>query len=89
MLHVFAIVLDGGAKERRGVGVAADKFGRRRKGEIDEIVKDENLAVAIGAGADADGGNGQLGGDGAATSRGTPSSTMAPAPASASARASA
>ena len=41
-----------------GVSVAADEFGRRRKGEIDEIVEDENLAVAIGAGADANGGDG-------------------------------
>ncbi len=63
-LDVFAIVFDGGADQRAGVGVAADEFGRRRKGEADQIVEDENLAVAIRTGADADGGNGQLGGDG-------------------------
>ena len=43
--------------------VAADEFCRRREGEIDEIVEDEDLAIAVGTGADADGGNGQLGGD--------------------------
>ena len=63
MLDVFAIVLDGGADEGAGVGVAADEFGRGREGEVDEIVEDEDLAVAAGAGADADGGDGQLGGD--------------------------
>ncbi len=64
MLHVFAVALDGGAEERGSVGVAADEFGRRRKGEIHEIVEDENLAVAIGTGADADRRNGERGGDG-------------------------
>ena len=34
-----------------------------REGEADEIVEDEDLAVAAGAGADADGGNRELGGD--------------------------
>ena len=63
MLDVFAIMLDGGADERGGIGIAADKFGRRREGEADQIVEDENLAVAVGSGADADGGDGQLGGD--------------------------
>ena len=58
MLHVFAIVLDGLADQRAGVGVAADKFCRGREGEVEEIVEDEDLAVAIGSGADADGGNG-------------------------------
>ncbi len=64
MLDVFAIVLDGGADQGGGVGVAADEFGGWREGEVDEVVEDEDLAVAIGAGADADGGDGELGGDG-------------------------
>ena len=63
MLDIFAVMLDGGMEERGCIGVAADEFGGRRKGEIDEIVEDEDLAVAIGTGADADGGNGQGGGD--------------------------
>ena len=63
VLDVFAIVLDGGADERAGVGIAADKLGGRRKGQVEQVVEDEDLAVAVGTGANADGGNGQLGGD--------------------------
>jgi hypothetical protein len=63
VLDVFAVVLDGGADERAGVGVAADELGGRREGEVEQVVEDEDLAVAVGAGADADGGNGELGGD--------------------------
>jgi hypothetical protein len=81
MLHVFAVALDGRAEERGSVAVAADEFGCRREGEIHQVVKDENLAVAIGPGADADRGNGEGCGNGAAASRGMPSRTMAPAPA--------
>jgi len=62
-LDIFAIVLDGGAHQRAGVGVAADEFGRRRKGQVEQVVEDENLAVAVGTGADADGGYGQLDGN--------------------------
>jgi hypothetical protein len=64
VLDVFAIVFDGGADKGAGVGVAADEFGGRGEGEVEQVVKDEDLAVAIGAGSDADGGDGQLGGDG-------------------------
>jgi hypothetical protein len=64
VLDVFAIVLDGGADQRAGVGIAAHKLGRRREGQVQQVVEDEDLAVAIGPGADADGGNGQLGGNG-------------------------
>jgi peptidoglycan/xylan/chitin deacetylase (PgdA/CDA1 family) len=64
VFNVVAIVFDGGADERGGISVLADKLGRRGEGEVDEVVEDEDLAVAVRAGADADGGNGQLGGDG-------------------------
>ena len=64
MLHVFAIVLDGRANQRGRIAIAADKLGRRRKGQVHQVVEDKNLPVAIRARADADGGNGKLGGDG-------------------------
>ena len=64
MLHVLAVALDGGVEERGSVAVAADEFGCRREGEIHQVVKDKNLAVAIGTSADADGGNGEGCGDG-------------------------
>ncbi len=50
-------------KERTGVGVLADELCVRAAGEIDEIVEDEDLAVALGACADADGGDAERGGD--------------------------
>ena len=60
MLHVFAVVFDGGAEEAAGVGVAAHKFCGGGKGQVHHVVEDEDLAIAVGAGADADGGDGQF-----------------------------
>ena len=64
VLYVVAIVLDGGSDLGGGVGILADKLGCGGEGEVDEVVEDKNLAVAIGTGADADGGDGELCGDG-------------------------
>ena len=55
-----------------GVGVLANKFGGWREGEVDEVVEDEDLAIAIGACADADGGDGEFGGDGGGDFTGNP-----------------
>ena len=63
MLHIFAIVLNRGAEERRRIRIAANKFCRRRKGEIHQIVEDKNLPVAFRAGANADRRDGQRGRD--------------------------
>jgi hypothetical protein len=54
-------MIDGRADEGACVAVAADEFGRRREGEVQQIVEDEDLPIAAGTGANADGGNGQLG----------------------------
>ena len=64
VFDVFAVVFDGGADERAGVAIAADELGGGGKGEVDEVVEDEDLSVAVGSGADADGWNIELGGDG-------------------------
>src|SRR5580658_8626984 len=48
VLDVFAIVLDGGAEQCAGVGITADKLCRRREGEVDEVVEDEDLTIATG-----------------------------------------
>jgi len=69
VLDVFAIAFDGGADERAGVGIAADKLGGRREREASQIVEDENLTVAIGPRADANGGDGSSAVMAAATSR--------------------
>ena len=61
--NIARIMLNGFGDERGRVGIAADKLGGSCSGEIDEIVEDENLAVALRARADADGGNGERGGD--------------------------
>src|SRR5271166_5576430 len=58
VLYVFAVVFDGGADDGGGIAIAADKLGRRREGQVDEIVEDEDLSVAVGAGPDSDGGDG-------------------------------
>ncbi len=63
MLDVFAVVFNSGTEERGGVTVAAHKFSGRCKGEIHEIVEDENLPVAIGTGANPNRRNGQRCGD--------------------------
>src|SRR5882724_2588633 len=47
MLHVFAVVLDGIADEAGGIGIAADELGRWREGHVEQVVEDEDLAVAI------------------------------------------
>src|SRR3974377_999310 len=56
-LHVFAVMFDGSAKERGRIAVAANKLGRRRKGQVDHVVKHEDLAIAIRTGSDPDGWN--------------------------------
>ena len=60
---VVAVGADGGGDDFAEVGVLAGEFWRRVEGEAEEIVGDEDLAVAIGAGADSDCGNLQLAGD--------------------------
>ncbi len=50
-------------KQRGRVAVAANKFCRRREGEVEEVVKDQDLAVAVWACSYADGGDGELAGD--------------------------
>ena len=47
MLDVFAIAFNGGADEGACIGVGADKLGGRREGQANQIVEDENLAVAL------------------------------------------
>ena len=59
VFHVFTISLDGGTDKLRSIGIAADELGGWGEGEVDEVVKDENLSVAIGTGTDADGGDGE------------------------------
>src|ERR1019366_9598404 len=61
---IVAVLREGGGEEGRAVGVLTREFCGRREGEVEEIVKDEDLPVAIGASADADGGNAGLCGDG-------------------------
>ena len=68
MLHIFAVVLDRGAEETRRIRIAANEFGGGRKGEIDEIVKDKNLAVAIRSCANSNRRDGQRGSDGCRSS---------------------
>ena len=51
---VVAIGPDGAGNDFADVGVLAREFRRRVEGEAEEIVRDEDLAVAIGAGADTD-----------------------------------
>ena len=48
---------------RRSVAIAAHELGGRRKRQVQNIVEDEYLAVAVRAGADADGGSLDLGRD--------------------------
>ena len=40
-----------------GIGVPPDEFGRRAERESDDVVKHQNLRVAVGPGSDADGRN--------------------------------
>jgi hypothetical protein len=61
---VVAVLLEGFGEEGGAVGILAAEFCGRTEGEVEEIVEDEDLAVAVGAGADADGGDAAVGGDG-------------------------
>ncbi len=61
--HIVAIAFNGGAKERSRVAVLAHELGRLGEAQVDEVVEDENLSVAVGSGADTDGRDGELGGD--------------------------
>src|ERR1039458_4814076 len=63
MLHVFAIVFDCTPDECAGIAIAADKLGRWRKCQIEQVVEDKNLPVAVRSGADADRRNSQLAAD--------------------------
>src|SRR5580704_19555469 len=60
---VVAVGADGAGDDFTGVGVLARKFRRRAESEAEEIVGQEDLAVAIGAGADSYRGDCQLAGD--------------------------
>ena len=57
MLDVFPISLHSIANHCRNIRVLAHKFGVRREGHVENVVEDQDLAVAIGASADSDGGN--------------------------------
>src|SRR5579871_272729 len=61
--HCLLVLLDAAAEERCCVAEGADELGVWREGEVEEIVEDEDLAVAVGAGSDADGGDAGGGGD--------------------------
>src|SRR5579863_5651496 len=57
---VVAVSADGAGDDFADVRVLPRKFRRRVKGEAEEIMRNENLAVAVGPGADADGRDAQL-----------------------------
>src|SRR6516164_11560167 len=51
VLYIFAVMFYGSAEERGRVSISANKFGGRREGEVEHVVKHENLAIAIRTGA--------------------------------------
>src|SRR5580704_5492865 len=61
--HIAAIRLDSARNFAGKIRILARKFRRVADGESNEIVEDENLAIAVWAGADADGWNAELFGD--------------------------
>src|ERR1035437_5777990 len=58
--YVVSVVVERGGEKGRAVGILAREFRGWGEGEVEEIVEDEDLAVAIRAGANADGGNAAL-----------------------------
>src|SRR5579871_6196589 len=62
-LHVGLESLHRFADHGGGVAVAAHELGGRSERQVEQVVEDEYLAVALGAGANADGGRVDFGGD--------------------------
>src|SRR5258708_6881528 len=58
--HILAIGSDGGSGEFGGTRVVPYKTCWRRKGQVHQVVEDEDLSIAVHAGSDADGGNRKL-----------------------------
>src|SRR6185312_10742965 len=61
--HVGAVFFDGAADQLRAIHVLTQKFWFETLVESEQVVEDQNLAVAPDPGADADGRNLQAGGD--------------------------
>ena len=53
--HIAAECLDRFRNQRSRVRIAPHKFRRRSESEIDQIMEDQDLAIAIRAGANSDG----------------------------------
>src|ERR1700744_5945932 len=64
MFHVFAVLLEGVTHNGCNISVTANEFGRRREGQIHQVMEDEDLTVALRTSADADDGDFQLRSDG-------------------------
>src|SRR6202035_2145562 len=62
-LHVRAIFAYCARDNLADIGVLARKFWCLLEGQAEEIVDDQDLAVAVWTGSDADGGDTQLAGD--------------------------
>src|SRR5271163_1927022 len=61
--HILAKGVRGVGYERGRVAIAANELCRLREREIQNVVEDEHLAVAVRASADADSRSGDLGRD--------------------------
>src|ERR1035437_109561 len=61
--YIVAVVFEGGGEEGSAVGILAREFCLWREGEVEEIVEDQDLAVAIRARAYANRGYATLGSD--------------------------
>src|SRR5277367_1706036 len=53
--HIFAESMDGVSDERGCIPETANEFGWRSKGEIQNIVEDDHLAIAVRSRSNADG----------------------------------
>ncbi len=61
--HITAVAINRGPDQSSCVAILADELCRGAEAEIDEVVEDEDLTIAVRSGADANGGDTNLGGD--------------------------
>ncbi len=61
--HVTPVAFNGRAEERSRIAILANEFRGRGEAEVDEVVEDEDLAIAVGSGANSDGGDADFSGD--------------------------